>query len=109
MTALEEHSDKGRGAGSSRPDTDDEALLAVRNLSMSFHVSRGFLGMGGRMTVNAVTDVDLTIRRGRRLVWWGSQAAARRRWGAASCERTSRHRALWRIGARTGTWSILPG
>ncbi|MGW0229255.1 ABC transporter ATP-binding protein [Actinopolymorpha singaporensis] len=67
MTALEEHSNKGRGAGSGGPDTDDEALLAVRNLSMSFHVSRGFLGMGGGMTVNAVTEVDLTIRRGETL------------------------------------------
>lgn len=44
-----------------------EDLLQVRQLSMRFKVSHGFLGMGGHMTVNAVEDVDLTVRQGETL------------------------------------------
>jgi len=46
---------------------DTEPLLAVRNLSMRFTVGRGFLGIAGRMTVDAVTGVDLDVREGETL------------------------------------------
>jgi peptide/nickel transport system ATP-binding protein len=46
---------------------DPEALVDIRDLSMRFHIGRGFLGVGGRMTINAVSDVNLTVRRGETL------------------------------------------
>ncbi|MEQ4207443.1 oligopeptide/dipeptide ABC transporter ATP-binding protein [Actinopolymorpha sp. B9G3] len=66
MTAVRSERERS-DASALGTGSDPEALLDIRNLSMRFHVGRGFLGMGARMTVNAVSDVNLTVRRGETL------------------------------------------
>lgn len=43
------------------------ALLEIRNLSMRFHLRRGFLGAMPGLSVDAVKDVDLTVYQGETL------------------------------------------
>ena len=69
MTTVEDQREPSGPVADPQPAAppDADVLLDIRNLSMRFQLARGFLGFGGRMSVDAVTDVDLTVRRGETL------------------------------------------
>ncbi|WP_020577016.1 ABC transporter ATP-binding protein [Actinopolymorpha alba] len=61
VNADRSHTDAPSGAASA------DVLLRIRNLSMRFQLSSGFLGLTGRTSFHAVREVNLSIRRGETL------------------------------------------
>ena len=61
----------------------DEHAADVENLEKHFPITRGIIFQKEIGRVRAVDGVSFASTRARRWAWWGSRAAASRRWPAA--------------------------
>ena len=71
-------------------------LLEVKNLKVHFPVKRGMF-KAAQEFVRAVDDVSFSIAPGKRSGSWAKAVAAKPRWGARSCDWSSRRRGAFHL------------